>query len=324
MKIAIPFIDFNINELLQNENKNAEDIKLDKYFKDFLMEKFYDEKYNDLVNEKKLCHNILCKINDTDNEFYIPSTQSILFNYYQINKICICNLIRQLCYRHRINIDQKYTLGYFWSILKRETIPFFTIPKFINIIDIYGLLILLIIINSENLKYATLRMKSTPEIIKYAVKNNGLTLEYACASLRENVDIVKLAVNNNGLALEFALQQTKEIVILAVTNNGDALYHTGIHLKYNLEIIKLAWLQNPRSILYVITDEYSKDNKSIIINTNFIISLFKMQFNTNDINVIKETMIKRIKYIFVEPAMQFYFSKNHQYEIIYAKQLKLI
>jgi hypothetical protein len=101
--------------------------------------------------------------------------------------------------------------------------------------------------NGLALQFASESLKNDQEIVKIAVKQNGLALQFASESLKNDQEIVKIAVKQNGLALQFAsesLKNDQEIVKIAVEQNGLALQFASESLKSNLKIVKIAVEQN--------------------------------------------------------------------------------
>jgi hypothetical protein len=71
-----------------------------------------------------------------------------------------------------------------------------------------------------NIKYA--HLVDDNEVVREAVKQNGLALEFASRRLRKKKQIVIIAVENNGMALQFTSVKKKDdidIVLKAVENN---------------------------------------------------------------------------------------------------------
>ena len=91
------------------------------------------------------------------------------------------------------------------------------------------------------------------EIVKVAVKKNGLALKFASSRLQNNYNIVMTAVSKNGLALEFASEDLRgnfEIVYEAVKSNGLALQYASNELKSNKEVVLYAIKSNGLSFRY--------------------------------------------------------------------------
>ncbi len=81
------------------------------------------------------------------------------------------------------------------------------------------------------------------ELVRLAVKKNGLALEYASERLRDDYETVMIAVKKEGLSLKFAssiLQHNKEIVSAAISCNGHALKYVPEALRHDRELVLLA------------------------------------------------------------------------------------
>ena len=105
-------------------------------------------------------------------------------------------------------------------------------------------------------------LMNTFDIVKLAVKSNGLALLHASDRLQDNDEIVKLAVKSNGLALEFAskrLQSDYSIVLAAVENNSDE----SKRLQPDHSIVLAAVENIPDTFQYM--SKELQDNKKIVL-----------------------------------------------------------
>ena len=92
------------------------------------------------------------------------------------------------------------------------------------------------------------------DIIRVAVKSNGLALQYASDRLKDSMEIVEKAVIQNGLALQYAsdrLKDNKIIVNTAIKQNGLALQYVSDRFKSRLKIVIRALKQNGLALQYV-------------------------------------------------------------------------
>jgi hypothetical protein len=78
------------------------------------------------------------------------------------------------------------------------------------------------------------------ELVRIAVKKNGLALQYASERLRNDFETVMIAVKKSGTSLQFAsnvLQSNEEIINAAVRSDGNALEFVPEPLRHNRQLI---------------------------------------------------------------------------------------
>jgi hypothetical protein len=111
--------------------------------------------------------------------------------------------------------------------------------------------------NGMALEYADPIFKGDYNTVKMAVNRNGNALQFASADLRNEPDIVAVAVKNDGNALQYAthyLRNDFDLVSEAVENNGNALRYASYHLRNDRDIVVKAVKNQPESF------EYAGDN----------------------------------------------------------------
>jgi hypothetical protein len=101
------------------------------------------------------------------------------------------------------------------------------------------------------------------ELVRLAVKKNGLALQFASQRLRDDFETVMIAVKKSGNSLEFAsgnLQDNLEIVMAAVQSNGNAYRFASERLHKNLHVIIEA-TRTDASIVEEIPVEFLSNNE---------------------------------------------------------------
>lgn len=121
----------------------------------------------------------------------------------------------------------------------------------------------------DTLKQYPLELEKYPEaqdddeLVRLAVKKNGLALQFASQRLRDDFETVMIAVKKSGNSLEFAsgnLQDNLEIVMAAVQSNGNAYRFTSERLHKNLQVIIEA-TRTDASIVEEIPVEFLSNNE---------------------------------------------------------------
>lgn len=111
--------------------------------------------------------------------------------------------------------------------------------------------------------------QSDTDVVRYAVKQNGMALEYANPIFKGDYNTVKIAVNNNGNALQFAsydLRNDRDIVLNAVMNNPESFSYVGDNFDDcdDREIMLFAVKGNPSLLGYVSPE--LQDDPDITLN----------------------------------------------------------
>ena len=123
-----------------------------------------------------------------------------------------------------------------------------------------------------------------PDIVKVAVKQQGLALHYANAKLKDNPEIVKAAVQQNYKALECASERLKndpDIVLCAVEQNVAALRYVG-NMK-NKDLLLKALKQDPKACWYLKKElfmdaEFAEKVKTLGGKAAFYFNIAKQHF----------------------------------------------
>ncbi|CAE7659548.1 unnamed protein product [Symbiodinium necroappetens] len=80
--------------------------------------------------------------------------------------------------------------------------------------------------NGLSLRFANLRFKGNPDVVRLAMKENAFAFEYASAELRSDLSMALPAVSHDGLLLQFLpedLKSNMEVIRTAVSNNVRAV-----------------------------------------------------------------------------------------------------
>ena len=120
------------------------------------------------------------------------------------------------------------------------------------------LMIDLIKINGNILKYMTATFKKDKDIGLHAVQSNGLLISLLSSKLQSDIDIVNAAINNNGLSLQYVHKKykvNKELVLKAASNNINALQFSLVSF-INSEDVILKLHINSRQVTYYIKCKY--------------------------------------------------------------------
>ena len=125
----------------------------------------------------------------------------------------------------------------------------------------------------DTLKQHPLELANFPEaqddeeLVRIAVKKNGLALQFASARLQGDFETVLLAVKKNGTSLEFALDSLKEnseIAMAAVKSDGKAYAYIASELQNDLQLVIEA-TRTADTIIELIPEEFLS-NKDVAWN----------------------------------------------------------
>ena len=126
--------------------------------------------------------------------------------------------------------------------------------------------------------YATDKLKKDSDIVKAAVKSDGISLKYADNKYSQKKQFVLLAVKSNPKAIEFVNKKflnDPEVILATVKKNGIYLINAGLKLKKNEKIILEAVKSNPHILRFFEKNNVHGFDSRLLKNEEFLIKCVK-------------------------------------------------
>jgi hypothetical protein len=132
------------------------------------------------------------------------------------------------------------------------------------------------------------------ELVRIAVKKDGMALQYASERLRNDFETVMIAVKKSGTSLQFAsnvLQSNEEIINAAIRSDGNALEFVPEPLRQNRQLILEA---SCNCNVTLIPEEYLSDKEIALnlVNHTYEAFAYLADVLRADIDIIMTTLEK--------------------------------
>lgn len=151
---------------------------------------------------------------------------------------------------------------------------------------------------TENLKYASDKLKRDSSFMNKAIEIDALSLSFSDSGLRENKQSILKAINshrNGDRALEFAskeLKNDRELVLVSVNKYGSSLEYASDELKNDKEVVMIA-TKNCGSALAFASDDLRNDMEIVLnaVNTDGL----ALYYASDELKNNKEIVLSAIK-----------------------------